>query len=639
MAKENRILAIDVGGDSLKMAEFFYPESGGIVMEKFAFERFNALDEGVTPAVFAETYWKMLSEHGFTAKRVRLSVSAQAAFVRLSKLPSLIGSKSSVYRLVEYEARQTVPYAIDEIEWDYQLLLHRYTERRQETQEDGTILELEEEHEEFEALFVAMKRELISAYTDVIIDSGKDVASAVIAPVTLYNAARGAGLIVPETCTMLLNIGSTTSTLVIADDQRIFLRSIPIAGNTLTAQIAKEFGVPMSEAEDLKCRYGFVSLGGAYDDVDSELANKISKIARNVLTRLHGEVSRSINVWRSGHSGNAPQNVLLSGGGSTMGYLSEFFNEKLRIPVSYLNTFSIIGLDSSVDREELQPVAPMVQELIGLALSELPGLPLSLSLLPKEIKQQHDLVRRQGWFYASAVVLLLCLGVVALGIVQLRNHNEDLLAAHRDRVLATQEQQKVIKRLMQDLDEQKSAFEKGREYIKARTAYIDILAELQKITPDMMWFTAIEVEPAPEIFYDPMMMDPMMMGNPGVPGVPGDPGAVPGAPGAVPGAPADPMAVGLGDPMMGAGMPQEQQKKLSGPPLQRMSEIKKIGGLRLKGCALSMDGRNLQEKMFMDAVSKSEYFESVELVTRHTQPDVNLTGFEFVIKLKNQVQR
>lgn len=68
------------------------------------------------------------------------------------------------------------------------------------------------------------------------------------------------------------------------------------------------------------------------------------------MTRLHGEVSRSINVWRSQHGGHQPSRILLSGGGSTMLYITDFFNEKLRLPVEYLNTFGAITIDDSSTR-------------------------------------------------------------------------------------------------------------------------------------------------------------------------------------------------------------------------------------------------------------------------------------------------
>ena len=62
----------------------------------------------------------------------------------------------------------------------------------------------------------------------------------------------------------MLNIGGKGSNLMIADHNRIFMRSIPIAGDAITNQIAKEYGISFSEAEELKMRHGFVALGGAY---------------------------------------------------------------------------------------------------------------------------------------------------------------------------------------------------------------------------------------------------------------------------------------------------------------------------------------------------------------------------------------
>ena len=68
MANDNRILAIDVGGDSLKMAEFTYTAAGGMVMDKFAYRRIDVPTDGVEePPTFREIYNEMLVEYGFTA--------------------------------------------------------------------------------------------------------------------------------------------------------------------------------------------------------------------------------------------------------------------------------------------------------------------------------------------------------------------------------------------------------------------------------------------------------------------------------------------------------------------------------------------------------------------------------------------
>ena len=95
MAKDNRLLAIDVGTDSLKMAEFSFAADGAITLDKFAFQKFDFQSDSEDVPGFAEVYNDMLATHGFTAKSVRLSLPAQTSFLRLSKLPPILGSQKA----------------------------------------------------------------------------------------------------------------------------------------------------------------------------------------------------------------------------------------------------------------------------------------------------------------------------------------------------------------------------------------------------------------------------------------------------------------------------------------------------------------------------------------------------------------
>ena len=155
-AKETKVLAIDVGSDSLKIAEFDYPANGEIVLNDFAFRKFGT-EEDEQGIAFFQLYHEILKEKKFTATKVALTISGQASFSRLSKLPPLLGNKDAIQRIVEYEARQTVPYGMNEVVWDYQLISHTWEEKHEEEQEDGSVIEVADPQEEFEALFVAIK--------------------------------------------------------------------------------------------------------------------------------------------------------------------------------------------------------------------------------------------------------------------------------------------------------------------------------------------------------------------------------------------------------------------------------------------------------------------------------------------------
>lgn len=493
MVKENKILAIDIGGENLKMAEFHYAENGGMSLEIFAFRKMVRAEGESNREVFSRYYHELLAEYGFTANAVRISLSAQNSFQRLSKLPPVLGSKDAVDRIVANEVEQTVPYAIDEIEWGYQLLYHEWEEMVPQEQEDGTIQEVSVKREENEALFIAMRSDDVVTYTDIIEESGKTVLSVDAAPVALFNAALAAQIKEDE-CALLINIGGSSTSLMIADHRRVFMRTIPTAGEAVTSSIAREFAIDREQAEDFKRRYGFVALGGAYEEPESELAAKISKLTRNVMTRLHGEISRSINVWRAQHGGSAPTRVLLAGGGSTMMYTTDFFNEKLRVPAEYLNTYSLIDFGESLDKELLQSAATMSQALIGLGLRGLDHAPLDISLLPRKIKKQVEFNRRKPFLYASVVTLLVCLVIVIFGLNKLLMFETSRIANARKVYDQRYREFQKIDAIKSELDSKKEQYNQMKSIVEGRQKWSGLIDVIQSRMPKNMWLVALEYE-------------------------------------------------------------------------------------------------------------------------------------------------
>ena len=233
MAKEKKILTVDVGGNSLKMAEFIFPAGGGIQLTAFLYRKVDKAEGESDGDCFARNYLQMYADGGFTAKSVRLLLSAGNSFQRLSKLPPILGSSSAVSQLIEFEASQAVPYSMDEVEWGYQLLHHRWEDTQSVSDGDGGTTQVAVSNEEYEALFVAMKREDVVCFTDVIEAVGHKLLSVELAPLGLFNAAI-ASQIASEESVLLLDIGSRTTSLMIADHRRVFMRNIPIGGDTVS---------------------------------------------------------------------------------------------------------------------------------------------------------------------------------------------------------------------------------------------------------------------------------------------------------------------------------------------------------------------------------------------------------------------
>ena len=476
--RKKNVLCIDIGGDTIKAAEFAYSDAGVMTLVKFAFaeygfgENTSAENDSYLYAMLIELK-KLLEENQFTAKVVNISVSAQNSFIRFVKIPALAENEEKVRQIIEFEARQNAPLPVDQMILDYQLT---------GTSEDGS---------EIDAMIVNVKSADIEKIVKVIEDAGKKIGTIEVSPTASYNACR-ANMVGEENCEMILNIGGRCSTLIFIDQGSYFERTLAIAGNTITQQISKEFGVSLKEAEDLKRRHGFVALGGAYEDPDSEVAAIISKIIRNVMTRLHGEINRSINLYRAQQKGRKPEKLYLAGGSSVMTYTPRFFSEKLKIPVEYLNPFQITAIADDVDKDALSEVAHVFSEVIGTGLRNVGTCPLEISLIPEGLKKERIFNQKQPFFYASAVTMLLCLGITYWSF------SKQLVTVKKDRERAEQ-QVATTKNIMTKVDaafrklnSSKSSYTKASELLAGRDLWPNLMNKIQEATLPEIWFTSVE---------------------------------------------------------------------------------------------------------------------------------------------------
>ena len=466
------LLCIDIGGDSIKAAEFSYSPTGDMVLEKFAFSEYGKELNGEEDnfPVFATALSDIVSKSGFSAKKVSITISGQNSYIKFVKVPAMVNDEKKIKQIIEFEAKNAIPFSMDEVVWDSQLI--------SSSDDSGEI----------EAMFVIVKNEEIDKITRILESLGKEIVLIEVAPTACYNAARANG--VGDTdCEMILNIGGRCSTLIFIDNGRFFVRIIPIAGHSVTLQISKEFGISYNEAEELKRRHGFVALGGAYEEPDSEVAATVSKIIRNVMTRLHGEVNRSINVYRSQQKGRKPEKLYLAGGSSVMAYTPRFFAEKLRIPVEYLNPFQNIAIAPALDKESLANLAHMFSETIGLAVRHATACPIEVSLVPESMRKLNDFKLKMPYLYASAASLLLCLLVTLWGFskqLEIAEYKQKIASSFLTKT------NKVVSRLKSaegDFANAQNEYNAAAQILAKQKIWPMMLNESQKVLPDDMWLT------------------------------------------------------------------------------------------------------------------------------------------------------
>ena len=387
MFGNERILGLDIGANTLKVGEFEVTKGQALRLTNF-----NYADLGLDPeheenrkALLVATIRNMLKEKGIKHGKVIFSVSGQSVFTRFVKLPPV--DESKVVQIIQYEAQQNVPFPINEVVWDYQLV--------------GTNAQ-----GELEVVLLAIKSNIIEELQEGVDSVGLRTTKVDVAPMALYNAMRyNYGDL--EGCTVMLDIGARTTNLLFIEKNKIFSRSIPIAGNAISQSVAAEFNIPFNEAEQLKRRVGFVALGGAYEEPEDQAQARVSKIIRNVMTRLHAEVARSVNFYRTQQGGGTPARVFLSGGSSIIPYTDRFFHEKLQVQTEYFNPFRNIEIAPDISKEDLSKCAHFFGEVVGLGLRQLTECPIEVNLLPTTLKSQRQGEQKRPYLAGVAACLLL----------------------------------------------------------------------------------------------------------------------------------------------------------------------------------------------------------------------------------------
>src|SRR5437867_11700965 len=326
----------------------------------------------------------MLVEKGAKSKDVNVCAPGFHVFSKFVKLPPVDAGK--VTQIIQYEAQQNVPFPLEEVVWDYQIL--------------GAA-----PSGELEVLLVAIKTEVVEGLFRLSESAGLrtqlvDVSTAALCNAFRYNYPDLEG------CSMLLDIGAKTSNLLFFEGTNVYSRGINIGANAITQDFARETRLSFDEAEHMKIEQGFVSLGGAYEEPDNPQQAAISKIARQVMTRLHIQVNQTIQFYRGQQGGSAPQRLFLAGGASVMPYTAQFFAEKLNVAVEYLNPFRNIQIDPRINLEELAGVAHSFGEVVGLGLRNVAQCPVEMNLMPKTFLKRQQFNQKKPYFIATIFSLV-----------------------------------------------------------------------------------------------------------------------------------------------------------------------------------------------------------------------------------------
>jgi type IV pilus assembly protein PilM len=470
MLGSERILALDIGASGLKMAEFVPLKSGGIELVKFGVGslKLDPQSEGDRNALIVATIREIMADCGIKPGPVLLSVSGQSVFSRFVKLPPV--DKEKVDQIIRYEAQQNVPFPIEEVVWDYQLI-------------GGAGGEID-------VMLAAVKAEIIEQLTDAVEKAGLAPDLVDVAPMALYNAVRYNYSDLPR-CTLVADIGARSTDLIFLEQGRVFSRSIPVAGNAITQQIMTEFGLSFSDAEELKKAHAFVAFGGVYEGPKSEVVDKVSKSVRSVMTRMHADINRSINFYRSQQAGRSPSQILLTGGTSVIPYTDSFLKDKLKVDVDYLNPFLNVAVSENIKADEVGRRANLMGQVVGLALRKALTCPIEINLMPPKVIEKKSFRKKQPWFALSAIGMVFIVAVWCAYFIKMTGLAKERLDKVRAEVNALQGVETGLRQTQTQTQDVKEKVEKLLSFGDRRSQWLQILDQIHACVPNGVWLASV----------------------------------------------------------------------------------------------------------------------------------------------------
>jgi type IV pilus assembly protein PilM len=385
-----------------------------------------------------EALEKFLSRNSIRGDVVVVSIPGQSGLARFVKLPPV--EEKKIPDIVRFEAKQQIPFNLEEVVWDYQKLGSGVVT-------DGFAMETEI------GLF-AIKRDTVTRYLQHFKDVNVEVHIVQMAPLALCNyvsydlieASEGAEGGGKKQCIVALDIGTDASNLVITDGQRIiWQRPIPLGGNHFTRALTKDMKLTFAKAEHLK-----------RNATKSPDLKQILSSLKPVLNDFVGEVQRSLGYFTNTHRDANVQYMVGLGSAFRLPGLQKFISEKLQLDVRRLQKLERLAGDDVIHAPTFTENVLSFAVAYGLALQGLKVARLHTNLLPQDIRVERMIRAKKPWAVAGAAALLLGTCSLAIGYGQ------------QHRAVAA--------------PEVKTAVDKGKAVVKKASDYDNqVKAEQQKI--------------------------------------------------------------------------------------------------------------------------------------------------------------
>ena len=344
--KNPPLVGLDISTSGVKLVELTQVGKGELSLERFASESLprGAVVDGNIENIdqVSEAVRRVWKKSGTRAKHVALGMPPASVITKKIILPGGM-SEDELELQVETEASQYIPFALDEVSLDFDVV--------------GPVAN---SPEDVEVLLAATRKEKVedrvavaeaAGLTPTVMDIESYAARAAIDRIIAQLPKGGAGQIVG-----LFQIGAqVTHVSVLMDGQTIYEREQPFGGNQLTQDIVRAYGLSYEEAETKK------RAGELPEGYEREL---LEPFLENVAL----EVTRAIQFFFTSTPYTRIDQIFLAGGCAIIPGLVEIVADRTKISASVISPFKGMQLAAGVREKQLRIEAPAFLVACGLAM-------------------------------------------------------------------------------------------------------------------------------------------------------------------------------------------------------------------------------------------------------------------------------
>ena len=319
--KKKQLVGLDIGSNSLKAVEFRSDGNDAYSLVAYGFEELSPewIMDGsiVEPTPVSDAINRIFTNQRFQNDQIVTSISGHSVIVK--KISIHVQNEKDLAESIRWEAEQHLPFDIDDVNFDFQITGRNSTTKM------------------LDVLFVAVKKDKIQSYIDVIDQAKKTPKIMDVDAFALQNAYEFNYEPEQESTAALLNIGANNMMInLVSGTEFLFTRDISVGGQRYTEFLQKEFNLSYDQAQAIK--HG--------DTIDNVSDADIKYVVDSVTEIICMEIQKTFDFFKSTSTVKKIDRILVSGGAVHIHGLLDALGNSFDIPVEEFDSFRRIHVDT-----------------------------------------------------------------------------------------------------------------------------------------------------------------------------------------------------------------------------------------------------------------------------------------------------